>query len=158
MPGSATGSPSPLAGEGGARRKAVGGRGGATLLERARHMRTNPTEAERRLWSILRNKRLAGHKFKRQQVIGRYIVDFVNFERKLIIEADGSQHIDSETDERRATWLESQGFRVLRFFNDDILARTEQVAEAIWFALGAGQPPLPNASPARGEGRGAVHA
>jgi very-short-patch-repair endonuclease len=121
-------------------------------------MRTNPTEAERRLWSILRNKRLAEYKFKRQQVIGRYIVDFVNFERKLIIEADGSQHVDSETDGRRATWPESQGFRVLRFFNDDILARTEQVAEAIWFALGAGQPPLPNASPARGEGLGAVHA
>jgi very-short-patch-repair endonuclease len=158
MPGSAAHSPSPPAGEGGARSKAAGGRGGNTLLDRARHMRTNPTEAERRLWSILRNKRLAEYKFKRQQVIGRHIVDFVNFERKLVIEADGSQHVGSETDERRTAWLESQGFRVLRFFNDDILARTDQVADAIWLALGEGQPPLPNPSPARGEGLGSVHA
>jgi very-short-patch-repair endonuclease len=114
-------------------------------------MRADPTEAERKLWSILRNKRLSGQKFKRQQVIAPYIVDFVTFERRIIIEADGSQHIGSAADDRRTAWLDNQGFHVLRFFNDDILARTQQVADAIWFALGE-VPPLPNPSPARGEG------
>ena len=127
--------PSPLEGEGGARRDAVRGRGGSVLLERARQMRTNPTDAERRLWAILRNKRLAAHKFKRQQVIGNFIVDFVNFEHRLIVEADGSQHIGNEQDNHRTAWLERQGFRVLRFWNDAILARTDQVADAIWCAL-----------------------
>ena len=113
-------------------------------------MRRNPTDAERRLWSLLRSKRLAGVKFKRQQPIGPYIADFVNFERKLIVEADGSQHVESQSDERRSAWLRNQGFSVLRFWNDDILVRTEIVADAIWAAL---QPPLPNPSPTRGEGR-----
>jgi len=130
-------------------------------------MRSNPTEAKRRLWPILRNKRLAAYKFKRQQAFGAYIVDFVNFERRLVIEADGSQHIDSAADARRTAWLESQGFRVLRFWNDGILARTDQVADAIWHALGEDQPSLPPTAwrrvppsneprasfePARGEG------
>ncbi len=160
MPGIATHGPSPLAGDGGARREAVGGRGGDTLLDRAKQMRAKPTEAERRLWSILRNKRLAAHKFKRQQVIGRYIVDFVNFERKLVIEADGSQHIENDADRRRQDWLKAQGFRVVRLWNDDILARTELVADETWRALGGVQPPLPNPRmesrasirPTRGEG------
>jgi very-short-patch-repair endonuclease len=125
------------------------GRGGDRLLPHAKQMRSNPTEAERRLWSILRGKRLADFKFKRQQVVGPNMVDFVNFERRLIIEADGSQHSDNAADERRTAWLESQGFAVIRFWNDDILARTDIVTEAIWAAL---QPPLPNPTPARGEG------
>ena len=163
MPREAPLSPSPLAGEGGARAEGVGGRG-VVLLGHAKSMRKKPTEAERRLWSLLRNKRLAAHKFKRQQVIGLYIADFVNFEHRLIIEADGSQHIDSETDEQRTNWLTSQGFRVLRFFNNDILARSDQVADAIWHALGEVEPPLPPTasrrappSPARGEGLGQTH-
>jgi very-short-patch-repair endonuclease len=102
-------------------------------------MRSNPTDAERRLWSILRNHRLAGYKFKRQQVIGRYIVDFVNFERKVIVEADGSQHADSEYDQQRDDWLKGQGFTILRFWNNDALARTAEVADAIWHALRASQ-------------------
>jgi len=123
-------------------------------------MRTTPPEAELRLWSVLRDRRLAAHKFKRQQVIGNYIVDFVNFELRLIIEADGSQHVDNAADERRTVWLESQGFRMIRFWNDDILARTELVTDAIWSALSKVDPPLPNPSPARGEGlrSGALHA
>jgi len=127
-------------------------------------MRSNPTEAERKLWSILRDKRLAEHKFKRQQVIGAFIVDFVNFEQRLIIEADGSQHIGNEHDVRRSAWLEGEGFRILRFWNDDILARTAQVADAIWHVLGEVQPPLPPTasrvppSPARGEGLGGARA
>ncbi len=70
-------------------------------------MRANPTEAERRLWSILRGRRLAGYKFKRQQAIGSYIVDFVNFERRLIVEADGSQHVENAYDIKRDAWLKA---------------------------------------------------
>lgn len=112
-------------------------------------MRSHPTEAERRLWSILRGKRLAEYKFQRQQVIGRYIVDFVNFEHRLIIEADGSQHAESEYDLKRDVWLHAQNFTVARFWNNHILADTDTIANAIWHML---QPPLPNPSPARGEG------
>jgi len=124
-------------------------------------MRRNPTEAERALWRLLRNKRLAGWKWKRQQPIDRYIVDFVCFEARLIVEADGSQHIDSAYDDQRDAYLRAQGFRVLRFFNNDVLARPDGVVVSILDVLqsgGAGiEPapplsPLPNPSPARGEG------
>ena len=139
--------PSSLAGEGGARREAVGGRGGnpthKELLARAKTMRSNPTEAEQRLWTILRNKRLAGYKFKRQVVIDHYIVDFINFDHRLIIEADGSQHAESDYDLRRDAYLTSQNFTMLRFWNNDVLARDDAVAEAIWNAL---QTPLPSAA------------
>ena len=109
-------------------------------------MRAYPTEAERRIWSILRSHRLAGFKFKRQQVIGNYIVDFVNFERRLIIEADGSQHAENVYDENRDAWLRSQGFNVVRFWNNEALAQTSVVADAIWQALHEAGPPLPAAS------------
>jgi very-short-patch-repair endonuclease len=94
-------SPSPLAGEGGARaRQSVGGRGGSPtrqeLLARAKWMRANPTDAEKRLWSMLRNKRFTGYKFKRQVVIDWYIADFVNFDQRVIVEADGGQHAESD--------------------------------------------------------------
>jgi very-short-patch-repair endonuclease len=125
------------------------------LLERAKWMRANPTEAERQLWSILRAKRMVGYKFKRQQVLEWYIVDFVNFEHRLIIEADGSQHADSDSDATRDAWLQDQGFAVLRFWNNDVLARTDLVADAIWQALNT-PPPLPAASrlPLSRKGRG----
>jgi very-short-patch-repair endonuclease len=119
-------------------------------------MRLNPTEAEKRLWVILRAKRLTGFKFRRQVIIDSYIVDFVNFENRLIVEADGSQHAESEYDKRRDAYLNSQGFKVLRFWNSDILKNSEAVTETIWHALQT--PPLPSAasrlppSPARGEG------
>ena len=121
----------------------MGGRGGDALLDRAKHMRANPTEAERRLWSLLRGKRLAGYKFKRQQAIGSYIVDFVNFARRLIVEADGSQHAGSAYDIKRDAWLKAQGFNVLRLWNNDILAETAVAEEAIWHALQAPLPVLP---------------
>ena len=151
-----TSNPSPLAGEGGARRKATGGRGGL-LLTRAKAMRSQPTEAERTLWTLLRAKRLAVHKFKRQQPIGPYIADFVSFSARLIVEADGSQHADSDHDIKRDAWLREQGFQILRLWNNDVLARRAHVADAIWSALHdtplppiAGQWAPP--SPARGEG------
>ncbi len=149
--------PSPPVGEGGARAEGVGGRGVSKLLSHAKAMRSKPTEAERRLWSLLRGKRPAAFKFKRQQPIGPFIADFVNFEHRLIIEADGSQHIENESDAKRTAWLEGQGFTVLRSWNNDILTRTETVTDAIWAALHA-RPLPPTASrrvppsPARGEG------
>jgi very-short-patch-repair endonuclease len=141
---------SPLAGEEGAHRAAVGRRGGSrNLLPLAKRMRREPTDAEAKLWSILRGQRLSGLKFKRQEQLGDYIVDFVCFGSRLIVEADGSQHADSPGDAVRDDWLTAQGFRVLRFWNNDILGNPEGVARVI---LDAALPPLPNPSPARGEG------
>ena len=141
---------SPLAGEEGARpRQRVGRRGGKrSLLDLAKRNRKNQTDAERRLWSILRSHRLQGWKFRRQEQLGDYIVDFVCFRARLIIEADGSQHAENDGDEVRTHWLEGEGFRVIRFWNNDILLNPDGVATAILAAL----PPLPNPSPARGEG------
>ncbi|MGB3167479.1 MAG: endonuclease domain-containing protein [Alteraurantiacibacter sp.] len=135
---------SPLAGEEGARRKAVGRRGGKhDLLPLAKRMRREPTEAEKRLWSMLRAKRLGGHKFKRQEQIGDYIVDFVCFATRVIVEADGSQHADN-ADANRDHWLKSQGFRVLRFWNNEILNNRDGVAQAVLAAL---ETPLPGPLP-----------
>jgi very-short-patch-repair endonuclease len=130
----------------------------ATLLERARCMRANPTDAERALWRVLRAKRLDETKWQRQVIIDdRYIVDFICFEHRLIVEADGSQHADNKADEIRDTYLKAQGFRVLRFWNMDILAHIESVASAVFAAvesLGAQirAAPSPQPSPVKGEG------
>ena len=128
---------SPLAGEEGARGVAVGRRGVA--LARARVMRAAPTEAERVLWRLLRAKRWAGWEWRRQQPIGPFIADFICFEARLIVEADGSQHLDCAHDARRDGWLEAQGFRLLRFWNNDVLARSDAVADAIHAALDGGE-------------------
>ena len=83
---------------------------------KARQLRKNPTEAERVLWQHLRLRQLEGYKFRRQQPIGQYIVDFVCFEHRLVIELDGGQHSQQNSyDSQRAAWMERQGFRVLRF-------------------------------------------
>ena len=82
------------------------------LKDRARQMRREPTEAERRMWRLLRDRRLGGFKFRRQEQLGRYIVDFVCFERKLVIELDGSQHADSAYDAERDAWLRSRDLGV----------------------------------------------
>ena len=142
---------SPLAGEEGARaRQRVGRRGGQRdLLKLAKRMRKEPTEAERRLWSALRGGHLTGWKFKRQEQLGEYVVDFVCFGARLIVEADGSQLCESAADARRDAWLTAQGFRVLRFWNNDILNNTDGVAVAVPAAL---EIPLPNPSPVKGEG------
>jgi len=112
------------------------------------------TDAERRLWYGLRAHRLAGHKFKRQVPIGSYIVDFACLSRKLIVEVDGGQHSESLRDKRRDAWLKTQGFEVLRFWNNDVLKNTEGVLELILIALK--DRPSPGAlrappSPRRGE-------
>ncbi|PXW68464.1 very-short-patch-repair endonuclease [Blastomonas natatoria] len=101
------------------------------LRARAKAMRSEPTDAELKLWQILRGKRLSGYKFKRQVRIDRYIADFVCFQHRLIIEADGSQHVESEHDIRRDAYLRDQGFQVMRFSNYDILTNDEGVGEMI---------------------------
>ena len=83
-------------------------------------LRQNMTDAERLLWRHLRGHRLGGVKFRRQQAIGPYIVDFVHFGARIVVEADGGQHNESASDERRDAWLQSQGFRILRFWNDTL--------------------------------------
>ena len=98
---------------------------------RARELRRDATDAERRLWSALRDRRLRGYRFRRQHPIGDFIVDFACTQHRLIVEADGGQHADNEADRRRTAWLESEGWRVLRFWNNDALANTEGVILAI---------------------------
>ena len=154
-------SPSPLAGEGGARSAKPSGRvreQRKLLRDRAREMRANPTNAERRLWAMLRDSRLPVFKFRRQLVIDPYIVDFVCLERRLIIEADGGQHAESDYDARRDAFLRSEGFSVLRFWNNDFLNNPAGVFDAIYAALATPHPPTAARrvppSPARGEGLG----
>ena len=108
----------------------------------ARKLRKNSTDAERRLWSRLRHRGVAGHRFRRQSPIGPYVVDFVCPEKSLVIEVDGGQHAEREAyDFERTQWLESQGYRVLRFWNNDVLNDTEVVLEVIFSALRADPPP-----------------
>jgi very-short-patch-repair endonuclease len=145
------------------RGRGVGGEGATTsglphnawLRDRARELRKAQTPQEQALWQQLRAKRFSGFKFRRQQVIGRYIADFVCFEQKLVIELDGSQHSDTkQADAQRDHWLNGQGFRVLRFWNNQWQSQQTGVLEAIWQALHEDKPspPLPNPSPTRGEG------
>ena len=101
------------------------------LLNRARALRKEMTDAERLLWRHLRNNKL-GVKFRRQEVIGSYIVDFVSYAKKLIIEVDGGQHLDSEYDKKREEVLKGLGFRMLRFWNNEVLGNTDGVMEKIW--------------------------
>jgi very-short-patch-repair endonuclease len=102
----------------------------------ARHLRTNMTDSERRLWHHLRHRQLEGCRFRRQAPIGPYVVDFVCFERRLIVELDGGQHTQQKhEDALRTEWLNSQGFRVIRFWNHLVFEDQETVLETIWNAL-----------------------
>ncbi|MCY4530290.1 MAG: endonuclease domain-containing protein [Chloroflexi bacterium] len=104
--------------------------------ERARALRKNATEAELILWHHIRRRQLSGHRFRRQHPIGPYIVDFYCYEKQLIVEVDGGQHsTQREYDEQRTLWLKQNGFRVLRFWNHDVMNRCEVVLEAIHEAL-----------------------
>lgn len=99
----------------------------------ARRLRGAPTEAEKRLWSRLRGKQMGGIRFRRQHPIGPYVVDFFCAEAKLVIEADGGQH--AEDGPARTAWLEACGYRVIRFWNNDILSNTDGVLLLIIQAL-----------------------
>ena len=107
-----------------------------TLQDNARRLRRDMTEAEARLWYQLRDRRLDGFKFRRQRPIGPYIVDFVCLDRQLIIELDGGQHaLQVEADARREAFLQAAGFRLLRFWNHELLAHEVAVRERIHQAL-----------------------
>ncbi|RWN24706.1 MAG: endonuclease domain-containing protein [Mesorhizobium sp.] len=97
----------------------------------ARSMRREPTEAEDRLWHELRGRRLDRIKFRRQVPVGKFIADFICAEARLIIEIDGSQHADSNYDRERDAELKVRGFRVLRFWNDDVLRDLNAVCDTI---------------------------
>ncbi|MBI2033312.1 MAG: endonuclease domain-containing protein [Candidatus Levybacteria bacterium] len=118
----------------------------------ARSLRVHQTDVEKLLWAKLRDKRFMGIKFRRQQVIGSYIVDFVSFKNKLIIELDGGQH-NSELGKRkdvvRTEWLSNEGFHILRFWNKELLENIEGALTMIQDALSN---PSPNPLPQRGEG------
>ena len=98
---------------------------------KARELRIDTTDAERRLWSALRGRRLEGYKFCRQHPLGPFISDFACLEHRLVVEADGGQHADSDDDRRRTAWLERRGWRVVRFWNNDILANPAGVEDVV---------------------------
>jgi very-short-patch-repair endonuclease len=126
--------------------------------DNAKALRANMTDAERRLWYLLRAHRFQDIKFKRQVPVGPYIVDFACMGQKLAIEVDGGQHADNDADVQRTKWLEGRGFRVLRFWNNEVLENTNGVLEVISNAVFAARPSpgtsLRDAppSPLRGEG------
>jgi very-short-patch-repair endonuclease len=123
---------------------------------RARELRRNATDAERKLWYQLRRRQVEGFRFRRQVPLGPYIVDFACLSAKLIVELDGGQHGEDENiakDAKRTAWLNGQGFRVLRFWNLDVLQAMEGVWDAIAAALAeSGGSPHPNPPPQGGRG------
>lgn len=103
---------------------------------RARELRTDSTDAERELWNRLRQRQLKNFRFRRQHPVGRYIADFACPEAGLIVELDGGHHLaQAEADARRTSDLECAGYCVLRFWNDDVLKKTDDVVAAIFNAL-----------------------
>jgi len=147
--------PSPLMGEGGRSPDE-----GEARTASARALRRRSTEAEKRLWQLLRDRRLAAFKFRRQVPIGRYIADFACYEARLVVELDGSQHAASVRDRLRDAQLEARGFRVLRVWNNELSNNRDGVLEGIFaaaaegIACGAKTPSsgLRPPSPTRGEG------
>ena len=110
------------------------------IQARAKELRQRQTEAEAKLWRFLRAHRANDVHFRRQHAIGHYIVDFCSPRQKLVIEVDGSQHIDQqEYDQQRTEFLQSRGYRVLRFWNSDVLKDIEGVMGVILEALGAAE-------------------
>ncbi len=132
-------SPLPLAGEGPGERVKV--------LSNAKSLRTNQTEAEQRLWYHLRAHRFMDMKFKRQKPLGRYIVDFICMEQRLIVELDGGQHQTEQAayDQQRDAWLRGEGYTVLRFWNNDVMQNLEGVLKQIRGTLALSPTPLPQA-------------
>ena len=107
----------------------------------AKALRKDFTDTERLLWKYLRAKQMEGYKFRRQEAIGRYIVDFVCQQKRMVIEVDGGQHsTEKERDNERDKWLEGKGYKVLRFWNNEVLANTEGVLDIIRDCLN--HPPL----------------
>ena len=106
------------------------------MIRFVRALRKNATNAERLLWSRLRGRQLSGFKFRRQHQVGPYICDFVCLDASVVVELDGSQHVEQMAyDSRRDAYLRSKGLRVLRFWNADVLVRTGDVVDTIFEAL-----------------------
>ena len=113
----------------------------ADALQKARALRGQQTDAEKRLWSRLRRKQVAGARFRRQMPVGPYIVDFACPSARLIVEVDGGQHgSDSKPDTRRDAWFHARGWRVLRFWNNQVLAETDSVVDEIYRAVRGSNP------------------
>ena len=154
-----TPNPSPISGEGAERRSREAGEGlPQTRISRARSLRSNMTDAERKLWLALRDRRLAEMKFRRQVPIGPYIADFVCYGARVVIEVDGGQHADSATDVRRDRWFAVNDFRILRFWNNEVLSNIEGVLSVIVDAVHTAGPHPDRAargrpSPEVGEGK-----
>jgi very-short-patch-repair endonuclease len=114
------------------------------LTGTARSLRKQSTDTEHFLWRHLRDRQVEGFKFRRQQPVGRYIVDFVNLEKKVVIELDGGQHAVDPSDKMRDEWLRSEGYQVLRFWDNEVFSNLEGVLENIRGALLTPHPgPLP---------------
>jgi very-short-patch-repair endonuclease len=101
----------------------------------AKAMRRDATDVETAMWRLLRDRRMAGFKFRRQVPFQNYILDFVCFERKVVIETDGSQHFESKRDQEKDLALAGEGFRVLRYWNNDVLQRPTSVLDDIFAHL-----------------------
>ncbi|MBV8063298.1 MAG: endonuclease domain-containing protein [Nevskia sp.] len=120
----------------------------------AKALRRQSTDAERKLWSRLRNRQIEDAKFRRQQPIGPYVVDFACMEHHLIVELDGGHHLEQlAEDEARTAFLKKEGYRVLRFWDNEVLAQTEGVLVAILEALAQAATPHPNPLPQGERGR-----
>ena len=130
------------------------------LRDRARQLRREQTEAEKRLWAALRARQLHGYKFRRQFVIGSVIADFCCFEKRIVVELDGGQHADqASADHARSAFLHSHGYSELRFWNNEVLQNLDGVLEKISRSLKQ-RSPKPNPHPyplPQGEGRNANH-
>jgi very-short-patch-repair endonuclease len=126
--------PSPLVGEGGVR--STPGEGALPATEFARKLREKLTDAERRLWHALKDRRFAHLKFRRQVPMGQYIADFLSHEAKLVIEVDGSQHVECADDRIRDDWFRGEGYQVLRFWNHDVLGKPDSVLDTIAAKIG----------------------
>ncbi len=113
----------------------------AATKQNARHLRHEMTDAEKLLWRHLRMTQFEGYKFRRQHPFGKYIADFVSLEARLILEIDGGQHMErSDSDAVRTQWLETKRFRVMRFWNNEVMENIEGVKLVIWNYLSALQP------------------
>ncbi|SHL34256.1 Very-short-patch-repair endonuclease [Bradyrhizobium lablabi] len=121
-------------------------------VPRARALRRDATEAEKKLWQHLRQPPFKDHHFRRQATIGPYFADFASHRSKIILEVDGGQHSLSASDETRTRYLEANGYRVLRFWNNEVLENISGVLVTIDTAINADGPPTPDPSPPQAGG------
>jgi very-short-patch-repair endonuclease len=123
-----------------------------TRVPRARALRRDMTEAEKKLWQHLRQPPFKAHNFRRQATIGSYFADFANHKLRIVVEVDGGQHSDSAADDVRTSDLVSKGYRVSRFWNNDVLENLSGVLSAIDTAINTDRPPTPDPSPPQAGG------